>query len=64
MDYLVDQFQLFQVSRKGLLFLLYINDITASVNSAIRLYADDVLIYRVIDPENDCKMTLIYWNTR
>ena len=37
-----------------LLFLLYINDITTSVNSTIRLYADDVLIYRVINSENDC----------
>ena len=37
-----------------LLFLLYINDKTTSVNSTIRLYADNVLIYRVINSENDC----------
>jgi len=36
-----------------LLFLLYINDITTSIQSTIRLYADDVLIYRIIDSEND-----------
>lgn len=37
-----------------LFFLLYINDISDSINSTIRLYADDVLIYRTIDSENDC----------
>ena len=31
-----------------LLFLLCINDIGMKVNSTIRLYADDVLIYRTI----------------
>ena len=31
-----------------LLFLIYINDITESITSTIRLYADDVLIYRII----------------
>ena len=36
-----------------LLFLLYINDITTSIHSTIRLYADDVLIYRTINLEND-----------
>ena len=39
-----------------LLFLLYINDITTSINSTIKLYADDVLIYRIIDTENDCQV--------
>ena len=36
-----------------LLFLLYINDITVSINSTIQLYADDILIYRIIDSSND-----------
>ena len=36
-----------------LLFLIYINDITESITSTIRLYADDVLIYRVINNEAD-----------
>ena len=38
-----------------LLFLLYINDISNNINSTIRLYADDVLIYRVIESETDCQ---------
>ena len=36
-----------------LLFLIYINDITESITSTIRLYADDVLLYRVISNEAD-----------
>ena len=36
-----------------LLFLIYINDITKSITSTIRLYADDVLLYRVINDEAD-----------
>ena len=36
-----------------LLFLIYINDITESITSTIRLYADDVLLYRVINDEAD-----------
>ena len=31
-----------------LLFLIYINDITESITSTIRLYADDVLIYSIL----------------
>ena len=38
-----------------LLFLCYINDIISSISSAIKLYANDVLIYRIIDIEDDCK---------
>ena len=37
-----------------LLFLLYINDITKPIKSTIRLYADDILMYRIINSENDC----------
>ena len=36
-----------------LLFLLYINDIGIKINSTVRLYADDVLIYRTIQSEAD-----------
>ena len=36
-----------------LLFLIYIKDITESITSTIRLYADDVLLYRVISNEAD-----------
>ena len=36
-----------------LLFLIYINNITESITSTIRLYADDVLLYRVISNEAD-----------
>ena len=36
-----------------LLFLLYINDIGAKINSTIRLYEDNVLIYRSIQSEAD-----------
>ena len=34
-------------------FLLYINDLTCEISSTIRLYADDVIIYRKIDTEED-----------
>ena len=39
-----------------LLFLCYINDITSGISSVIKLYADDVLIYRVVNCIDDCKM--------
>ena len=57
MDYLVDQLGVLQRTVLApLLFLAYISDITTSVNGTIKLYADDVLIYRVIDSENDCHL--------
>ena len=37
-----------------LLFLCYINDITKDISSKIKLYADDVLIYNIINSEADC----------
>ena len=49
-----------------LLFLVYINDITTSVNSIIKLYADDVLYTELLTPKMTAtryKMTLINWNT-
>ena len=39
-----------------LLFLCYINDITSGISSAIKLYVDDVLIYRVVNCIDDCEM--------
>ena len=39
-----------------LMFLLYINDITKDINSALRLFADDCLLYRVINSAEDANM--------
>ena len=39
-----------------LMFLLYINDITRSITSPLRLFADDCLLYRVIDSQNDASI--------
>jgi len=40
-----------------LLFLLYINDITDNIQSNIRLFADDCIVYRTIRSQNDsCKL--------
>ena len=36
-----------------ILFLIYINDITINVHSEIRLFADDILLYRTINSSND-----------
>jgi len=36
-----------------LLFLLHINDLPSVVNSTIRLFADDCLIYHPIRPRED-----------
>ena len=38
-----------------LLFLVYINDITKGINSSIRLFADDCVVYRVIKTLQDAK---------
>ena len=38
-----------------LLFLLYINDITDNLQSEIRLFADDCILYRVVDNLTDCE---------
>ena len=39
-----------------LMFLLYINDITKDINSPLRLFADDCLLYRVINSAEDANM--------
>ena len=39
-----------------LLFLCYINDLPTNINSKIKLYADDVLIYRPIKSLDDHKI--------
>jgi len=36
-----------------LMFLLYINDITTNISSSIRLFADDCVLYRIIQSEQD-----------
>ena len=38
------------------LFLIYINDIVLNVQSEIRLFADDILLYRTIKNPNDHKI--------
>ena len=40
-----------------LLFLLYINDITGNIQSNIRLFADNCIVYRTIRSQDDfCKL--------
>ena len=34
----------------------HLNDITCGVSSSIKLYVDDILIYSVINTEDNCKM--------
>jgi len=36
-----------------LLFLVYVNDIWRNIDSSIRLFADDCIIYRKITNKND-----------
>ena len=37
-----------------LLFLCYINDLPRSIKSTVIMYADDSLVYNIINSVNDC----------
>ena len=37
-----------------LLFLLYINDLPDNVQSSVRLFADDALLYGIVASDADC----------
>ena len=39
-----------------LLFICYINDLPKEVKSTLKLYANDVLLYRIIRSIDDCEM--------
>ena len=39
-----------------LMFILYINDISADTSSSIRLFADDCVLYRVVSNTRDAEM--------
>ena len=49
-------------------FLCFVNDIPLNVTSKIKLYADDILLYRTINLEADCTLlqkdinNLIKWS--
>ena len=50
-----------------LMFLIYINDIDNNIQSSVRLFADDCILYRVIKSLDDCRCLqedlnhLIHW---
>ena len=39
-----------------LLFLLYINDLTECISSSCSLFADDCLLYRIVESDEDCRI--------
>ncbi len=39
-----------------LLFLTYINDLPTHVTSSVRLFADNLILYRAIDSPSDCNV--------
>ena len=50
-----------------LMFLIYINDINQNIQSSVRLFADDCVLYRVIKASEDCRYLqedlnhLVHW---
>ena len=53
-----------------ILFLLYINDLPKNIDSPIRLFADDAIIYRKIRSQRDCTIlqhdldSLAHWERK
>ena len=45
-----------------LMFIMYINDISAGTSCSIRLFADDCLLYRVVDSTRDA--ALLQWDLK
>jgi len=39
-----------------LLFLIFINNLPESISSSCSLFADDCLLYRKIETDNDCRV--------
>jgi hypothetical protein len=46
-----------------LLFLAYVNDISRNIESTIRLFADDCVIYRKITNKRDIEMLQTGWGS-
>lgn len=46
-----------------LLFLLYINDISIGIQSSFRMFADDCVVYRVVDSISDSQILQVDLNT-
>ena len=42
----------------SLLFIIYINDIVADINSSIKLFADDTSLYIIVDDPVEAAETL------
>ena len=38
-----------------IMYLLYINDINVGISSSLRLFADDCVLYRIIESDQDQK---------
>ena len=38
-----------------LMFLVYINDIDNNIQSSVHLFADDCILYRIIESLEDCR---------
>ena len=45
-----------------LLFLWHINDLPLAVNSKVRLFADDCLLYKLDHSETTLHYKMTYWN--